>query len=65
MNQYLTSVSICHLAIPVSCEPEGREFESLQARHKCFVRSQDFGDIPAEAFLARSRSYGVCPSRAP
>jgi P-type Cu+ transporter len=29
------------------------------------VSSQDFGNTPAEVFLARSRSYGVCPSSAP
>ncbi len=29
------------------------------------VRSHDFGNTLADAFLARSRSEGVCPSRAP
>jgi len=44
------------LAILASYEPEGREFESLQARQLSNVRSQDFGDTLAAVFLAMSRS---------
>jgi hypothetical protein len=43
-----------------------RIFENpAPATNNTFVRSQDFGDTLADSFFAKSRSKGVCPSRAP